>query len=352
MITHGVRRMSLSQRSRLLLAGLLCLSLSACVVAPVATVQPAAPVLLSLPVCTSSLDATQLALPFAEATGLDRDYGLDLESTAVSNGPTAATALLAGDFDICQIAGPAVVSAVAAGGDLVIVAGLFNRQPYYLVTRQDVDSPADLVGQAIGIGGPGTATDAAARAALAHFGLRPEEDVALLGIGGPSARLAALLSDQIAGTILAPPEAMLAMAEGAKLLLDFAELDAAYQHIAIVTTRHFLAEHPDIVAAYVQTAAAAVAQMQNDKDLTLKVMAEYLGLDSLTHAKAMELTYDLLIRDQMKVDLTPSLAGVQAIVQDLQKDNAQIAVLTPEDVVDLTIVTELVNSGFFESLSR
>lgn len=338
---------------RLIFMLTLLFSISACTtLSPVTTVQSTTPTLSALKVCTSSIDATQLSAPVAVAARLDAEYGLDVDVTGISGGPTAATALLAGDFDVCQIAGPAVVNAVAAGGDLVIVGGLFNQQPYYLVTRQDIATPADLVGKALGISGPGSATDAAARAALAYLGLKLDEEVTLLGIGGPSDRLTALISGQIAGTVLAPPEAMLAMAEGARLLLDFAEMDIAYQHIAIVTTRRFLAEQPEVVAAYVQTAAAAVARMQADRDFTLEVMAEYLGLDPLTHAEAMDLTYDLLIQKQMHVDLTPSLPGVEAIIQVLQNDNPQVARLAPEDVVDLSVVTRLAEDGFFTGLSK
>lgn len=83
---------------------LVSLILSACVAPPASVVPLAAPAVHPLRICTSSTDATQLSAPVAVATQIDTRYGLDLAITGISGGPTAATALLAGDFDICQIA--------------------------------------------------------------------------------------------------------------------------------------------------------------------------------------------------------------------------------------------------------
>lgn len=325
-----------------------------CVAAPtsIQRVAPSPTSLSKLVVCTSVVDAANMNVQFARSEHIFEHYGLDVNLTATSSGPEAVAALLAGDFAICQIAGAAVVNAVAAGGDLVIVGGVVNRQPYYLVTRADIKTPAGLKGQSVGVSGPGSNTDIAARAALKYLGLQSDQDVAVLSIGGPSERLAALSNGAVAGTILSPPGAMVAMAAGSNLLLDFAEIDKPYQHVAIVTTRQFLSKHPELVKAFLQASAEAVGKMQADKPRTLAIMADYLQLDPVKHAQALALTYDLLIQKQMNVESLPSLPGIQALIDELVKDNPRVANLKPEGMVDLASLTELTAAGFFKSLQE
>jgi ABC-type nitrate/sulfonate/bicarbonate transport system substrate-binding protein len=286
----------------------------------------------------------------ALAEGLDVKYGIRMEVTVVNNAATATAALLAGDFDICQHSPAAAVSAAAVDGEVVLVGGVLNSQPYFLITRPEVKEAADLIGKALAISGPGSASDFAARVALEHLGLDAEQDVQLLTIGGASDRIAAMQTGAIAGTILAPPEAMTVLAEGNNLLVDFSELDRAYQHISVITTRTYLQEHPERVEAFLKAISEAVSVMHADKALTLQVMADYLDLDPVANAAAMDLTYDLVIQKLMRVEPMPSIEGVQSLIDDLSRENPAVANLKPEDVVDLTLVEKLRAEGFFQSL--
>lgn len=329
-----------------------CLILSACAAVPLPPAMPAAAPAAepaAVRVC-SSLSSSQTGLQVALAERLDEKYGIDLDVTAVNSAPTAVAALLAGDFDICQQSATALVSAVAAGGELVIVGGVLNSQPYFLITRPEIKEAADLVGKALAISGPGSSSDFAARTALEYLGLRPDQDVTLQTIGGASERIAAMQTGAIAGTILAPPEAMTVLAEGNNLLVDFSDLGKAYQHIAVMTTRDYLREHPERVEAFLKATAEAVARMHADKALTLRVLADYLDLDLAADAAALDLTYDLVIQKLMQVDPMPSLSGIHALIDDLARENPAVANLKPEDVVDLTLVEKLRAAGFFQSL--
>ncbi|MBE2233060.1 MAG: ABC transporter substrate-binding protein [Anaerolinea sp.] len=334
------------------LALLASLILAACAPVPLLPAMPAAAPATApatVRVC-SSLSSSQTGLQVALAERLDEKYGIDLDVTAVNSAATAAAALLAGEFDICQQSAAALVSAAAAGGDLVIVGGVLNSQPYFLITRPEIKQAADLIGKALAISGPGSSSDFAARTALEYLGLRPDQDVTLQTIGGASERIAAMQAGAIAGTILAPPEAMTVLAEGNNLLVDFSNLDKAYQHIAVMTTREYLREHPERVEAFLKATAEAVARMHADKALTLRVLAGYLDLDPLADAAALDLTYDLVIQKLMQVDPMPSLPGIQALIDDLSRENPAVANLKPEDVVDLTLVDKLQAEGFFQGL--
>lgn len=333
---------------------LLSLGLSACTslpqsvaVAPVSS-RPTPPVMR---VCTS-FSSAQMNVEMAIAEQMDAKYGIKLDVTTVNNGSTAASALIAGEFDLCQNAASGAVNAIAAGGDLVIVGGVLNSQPYYLITRPDINEAADLVGKALAIAGPGSGSDFAARVALDYLGLRPDQDVALQTIGGASERIAAMQTEAIAGTILAPPEAMTVLAEGGNLLVDFADLDQKYQHIAMITSRSFLREHPEQIEAYLKATAEAVALMHAYKARTLAVMADYLELDPIADATAMDLTYAMVIQRLMQVEPMPTTSGVQALIEDLARENPAVASLAPADVIDVSAIERLRDAGFFEQLRK
>lgn len=331
-----------------LLLGLV-LSATACGSLPQSgEVEPTFQPLSTLRVCSSQA-ATQMNMQMAQAEQLDKKYGLNLDVTVVNNSATMVAALMAGDFDLCQTGGATVVSAVAGGGDLVIVGGVLNRQPYYLITRPEIAKPADLMGKAVAVNGLGSSSDFAIRTALRHLGLEPDKDVTIVGIGGTNDRLAAMETGKVVGTILAPPEAMITVAQGGNVLLDFADLNKDYQHIAVITTRKFVREHPDLLTAYLKATSEAVARMQADKARTIEVMANYLALDPTDNAKELELTYDMFIAKQFHIEPMPSIPGIQALIDELARENPDVAHLTPDDLVDLSIVEQLQKEGFFQS---
>ncbi len=336
---------------RLFLMLLFLLGLAACAtLPPVITVQPASPALRSLKVCTSSASPSQMNVQHALTQNLFSRYGIDVQVVEISGGSTAITALIAGNVDLCQIAGASIVNAGVAGAEVVLVGGVINQQPYYLVTRPEVRTSADLQGRALAVSGYGTSSYAAAVAVVERFGLTPDRDVAVLSIGGQSERMAAMAGGNVAGTVLSPPQAMLAVAEGYNLLFDFADMEQPYQHTAIVTTRKFLKEQPELVKAYIQATSEAVSAMHGNRESAIADMAAYLQLDPTEQAEALELTYDLLIRRLMQVRPMPSLPGIQALLDELIQENPQAAKVAPIDLVDTTILAELDATGFFTDL--
>jgi len=287
---------------------------------------------------------------YALAENLFARYGLNVQVAEISGGSTAVTALIAGDVDLCQIAGASVVNAAVANAEVIIVGGVINQQPYYLVTRPEVRAPADLRGRSLAVSEPGTSSYTAAVAVLKRFDLIPDQEVALLSIGGQSERMAAMTSGNVAGTVLSPPQAMLAVAEGYNLLFDFADLEQPYQHTAIVTTRTFLKEHPELVKAYIQATSEAVAAMHANRKSAIASLATYLQLDPVKQAEALELTYNLVVRRLMQVRPMPSLPGIQALLDELAEKNPQAAKVAPADLVDTSILVELDTAGFFTNL--
>jgi NitT/TauT family transport system substrate-binding protein len=325
----------------------LCADLPACSAQPAVGSGSASEAQTTLRVCTSSIAPSHLSIPYALAEHIFREHRLDVQVTEISGGSTAAAALVAGSVDLCQMAGNAVVNAVVAGAELVIVAGVTNRLPYYLVARPEITTPAQLRGKALAVSAPGSGSYSAARAALDRFGIIPDQGVAILSIGGEAERLTALTSGRVAAAVLSPPLAILAMDQGYRSLLDYTDFDKPYPHEVIVTTRGFLKRQPSLVTAYLEATSESIAAMQANKARATEVMAGYLHMDRKVNAAALDRTYDLLITGDMASRLTPSLQGIQALLDELADDNPRAVRVAPADIVDSSILEQLDREGFF-----
>ncbi len=300
----------------------------------------------------SGISGTQTVLWYAFEKGLFKKYNLDVELVAITSGSTAVMALIAGDVDFCQIAGPAVVNAVVAGENLVIIGGLFNTYLNSLMVAPEIKTIEDLRGKALAISKPGSASDTATRVMLQHLGLEPDKEVAILSTGGQGARLAAMEIGEIVGTLLTVPITAKAREKGYHELLHLSSLNLAYQHTGIVTTREYIDKNPEMTSNFMKAIVAAIASMKQDRVGTMQVMAKYLLLDMEDDAPALTEAYDTLILENLPRVPYPTLDGIQTLLTLIEAENTKAKNFRPEDVVDLSIVQQLEKSGFISELYR
>src|SRR5713226_9599595 len=177
------------------------LVLAAC--APAA--QPAAPTTVPTPtagparkigVAYSNLIADSLSLWVARESGIFAKNGLDVDLQYIASS-NAFTALLAGQVQASSGGGSEVISGVANGADVVVIANLMPIYPYFMETPASIQSPADLKGGSIAITNPGATFDIASRVALKKVGLNPDSDVQFIKTGSVVNVQTALLSGQV-----------------------------------------------------------------------------------------------------------------------------------------------------------
>jgi ABC-type nitrate/sulfonate/bicarbonate transport system substrate-binding protein len=124
-------------------------------------------------------------------------HGLDVAPVLIPSSVRALQAILAAEIAIGESAGPAVVSARLAGGDVVAIAGSVNILTYYFVTVPNIKRAEDLRGKIGANQSPGTIADFALRVSLRKLGLDPVKDVSLRSIGVLYDRIAALEGYQV-----------------------------------------------------------------------------------------------------------------------------------------------------------
>lgn len=308
--------------------------------------------LTPLKICYSSNSATQSVMFYAYEQGIFRDYGLAVELIYIEGGSTATAALMIGEVDICQIAGSAIINSAVAGSELVLISGLFNTYPYSLLVRPEIATAADLQGKALAISEPGGSSDAALRAALLSLGLQPDADVTLLSIGSQGARLAAMASGAVVGTVVSVPETAVARAAGYRELVDMAALNTPFQHTALATARPFLRANPATVTRFLQATVTAIARMKQDEEGVTAVLAQYLLLDREKDAAALTEAYTKLIGKYLPALPYPTLVGIQLQLDELAAENPAAATVKAADVVDTTLLAAIEASGFLQQLEQ
>lgn len=280
----------------------------------------------------------------AQESGAFTRHGLDVSLVYISSATKVAQAMLAGEVPIAVMGGEAVINAALAGADLVFVAGAVNRPLFFVVATPEIQRPADLKGKTLGVTRYGASTDFAARLALRHWGLEPIKDVAILQMGGVPEILAGLKAGSVKAGALSPPTNVRARREGYRELVNTADL-GFFPHDAIVTTRAFLKSNPEAVRAFLKGYAEGVHRYKSDKPFALEVLKKYT---KVSDPDLLEETYALTRPVVEDPPLNLDVRGVQAVLDFVASPKAKTA--KPEHFMDLRILKELEQSGFFKTL--
>ncbi len=288
----------------------------------------------SLRVAYVSPSAVMAPLWMAAEAGAFAHHGVQVEMLHIPAN-TAVAALLAGEVDALQISGPAVVSAALQGADLVFVAGALDRMVFSVHAAPDVRSGADLQGRLFGSDRPGTPVAYAAEVALARLGVSPEE-VEILHIGSSDRLLAALLSGQLAATVLTPPASFAAEAAGYPLLVDL--YDVPYQNIGLAMRRSRLPALGPALPALLRGYQEGIDRYAADPAFAREVLAKYSGE---TDPGLLARTYDFYRAAGFTRDLHVSEEGLANILGFLARTVPAAAQARPADFVDPRYVQQL-----------
>ena len=87
----------------------------------------------------------------ARDTGIYARNGLDVQLIYFNSGSTAVTALITGDTPISKSAGPGVINATLNGSDTIMIAGGNVTLDYWMLSRPEIKTPAELKGGAVAI---------------------------------------------------------------------------------------------------------------------------------------------------------------------------------------------------------
>src|SRR5262245_20165043 len=296
----------------------------------------------------SSTDTLNSLWTVADDAGFYKKHGLDAEVVYIGSTTIGIAAIVAQDISIGNAAGSGVANANVRGADTVSVGCMINVLAYELVVLDSIKSAEDLKGKSIGISRFGSVSDVAARELLKGLGLRPQEDVKILQVGGASERAAGFSRGVIAG-FPSPPGNVNLIPGGLphRVLADMADLKKPYPlpFICAVTTKSYLAKNRSVIRRVMMALIEASQYFKTNKEGAQKVIAKYLRGANKAY---LDTSYDSTVKIIERVPYT-TREGMKIQLDDALKQ-APGSKVTVDSLIDDSIVRELEKEGFIDKV--
>jgi NitT/TauT family transport system substrate-binding protein len=280
---------------------------------------------------------------FTKEAKLFEKHGLDAEAVVMSGSGIASRALVAGSVTISPITTPAVMSAVLAGSDMVILAHTMPGVIQSLMVRPEIKRPEDLKGKTIGVTTFGSLGDFLVRHLAKQKGLNPDKDFALLQIGADPERLLALRQGKIHAATLSHPSFILAQRAGFNVLWDFFK-EIEYPWSEIATTRSQVKQDRDLVMRYMRAHLEGIARFKQEPEFAKKVIKKMLRLDDDSLANE---SWELFAKYRIPAPY-PNIKGMKTSYEYVAQTRPDVYKHKPEEFVDSSFVEELDKSGFIK----
>src|SRR5258705_760980 len=296
----------------------------------------------------SSTDTLNQIWTITQDASFFKKNGLDVELVYIGSTTVAATAIVAQDIQVGDVAGSGVANVAIRGADMVSVGCTINVLAYELVVLDSIKSAEDLKGRSIGISRFGSVSDVAARELLKGLGLRPQEDVKILQVGGASERAAGFSRGVIAG-FPSPPGNVNLIPGGLpqRILADMADLKKPYPlpFICAVTTKSYLAKNRSVVRRVMMALIEASQYFKTNKEGAQKIIAKYLRGANKAY---LDSSYDSTVKIIERVPYT-TREGMKIQLDDALKQ-APGSKVTVDSLIDDSIVRELEKEGFIDRI--
>jgi len=282
-------------------------------------------------------------LEMGKRQGIFRRNGLDVEVVYVNSGSLLSQALIAGTFDLSFSQGSEAMVAKLRGADVRIAAVIANHFNHVYLAAPSITSFKQLKGKKVAVSRFGSGSHFQTNLALKEGGLDPEKDVMVLQIGNSGARITAILSGVVDGTIMAADFVPRAKREGFNALADLADTKIDYPFLSLNFVGSYIDRNLRLVKALIKSMSESIRALQTDAATAKVVIRAALRTDDAeTVDYALQRSIQVLDRRPF-----PTQAGIQLVVDGLGKE-AKSKNLRYEDYVDMRALRELEKEGFFK----
>ncbi len=282
-------------------------------------------------------------LEMGRRAGLFRKNGLDLEIVYVNSGSLLNQALIAGTFDISFSQGSEAMMAKLRGADMRITAVVANRFNHVYLTAPAITSIKQLKGKKVAVSRFGSGSHFQSNLALKEGGLDPEKDVTILQIGNSAARMAAILSGTVDGTIMAADFVLKAKKEGFNIVADLADTKIEYPFLSLNFMGSYIDRNLKMVKALIKGMSESIRVLQTDSAAAKAVVRTVLRTDDVDTIEYATMR-SIRVLDRRPF---PTVAGIQTVLDELGKE-PKAKSMKFEDFVDLRALRALEQEGVFK----
>ena len=292
-----------------------------------------------------AVTSNQMVWPVAKEAGYFTKYGVDFDLSFINSSNNAIAAMLGGDVGLITAAGSAVVSSVAGGADIVMLAGFVNKMIFRIIAAPGITSLDQLKGKTIAVTRVGTADYFAWQTIAAHQGWKPN-DINFVAAQDAPGQVAVLKSGNAAAIAVSPPNNILGIQAGGKEIFDTATYNEPEQNVGIVTTRKWVTENRPAALAVMKASIEGIARWKKDPAFVKGVIKTYLKNDDQTFLDVGYSAYT----DIFPQAPYPSEEAMAKVIDEVAAQTPKAKDLKAAQLIDRSIVQELESSGFIKQI--
>ena len=278
--------------------------------------------------------------------GLFAKYGLTTETIYIPGGSTNVQVLVSGNLDLSQLSGAPGVAANLEGADIVYFAGLLDKLNYQLITRPEIKGVEQLKGKKFGVSRFGSSADFGMRAMLKRVGVDPVKDATILQIGDEPARIAAIKSGNIDGTVANAPFGIEAERLKLNVVADSVKMDIPFFNTGLLGSKRFLDKQEARVMNFLRGYLEAIKIMKTEREYSIKALGQFTRVQNL---KAVQEGYDYFVK-QLEPVPYPSVVAMQAVVDQIAETNPKAKSVDAKNYVNDRYLKRLEEEGFVKKI--
>jgi ABC-type nitrate/sulfonate/bicarbonate transport system substrate-binding protein len=330
-------------RQRLLLSGLMVLSM-------VSGTPRAANAIDKVKFPYSPISYHSLPFLVAYEGRLFEKHGLAVEPIFAGASSMIVQSMLAGEADLAGMAGPAVITNVLKGGDVIQVAALVKSFSVPLYVQPSITQIGQLSGKRVGVTRYGSVSHFTAKAILDRSNI---PDAVIVQTGGYPESMTALSTNAIAGAMIPAPQSVVLREKGFRELVSIKQIrdmNIRFIEQGIVARRGFAEKNGDLVKRFISAVYDGLKKIHDDKTFAVNVLGRYTKitrqnmLDESYQAGIDAFAKDPRVPPEVFKDLSDQLVGLKLL------DGAAAQKTPVTAYYDNRYVDELEKSGFFKRL--
>jgi len=297
----------------------------------------------------SVVNYSSLPWMIAKDAGLFRKYDMDVDLVFMGSSALIIQSMLSGAVPVAGVAGPAVISSVASGGDVVTVANLAPLT-IALMVKPSIEKPEDLRGKKIGVPRLGAVAHFAIRMILDRHGIK---DATILQMGSQPEAAAGMRRGAIDGAMISLPLNYVLAKEGYRQLVgpaDYRKLGIQFISQGMSARKSYIAKNREVVLRLIKATMEGIRLGAAQESLAKKILSKYTRQ---TDPESLDRAYRFGLETLNRDPSIPREAIVSMIklMADLGLlDRAAAANTPPEAFYDNTFAEEMKRTGYLAEL--
>ncbi|MGE5220779.1 MAG: ABC transporter substrate-binding protein, partial [Chloroflexota bacterium] len=248
------------------------------------------------------------------------------------------------------LAGPAVVSNVISGGDVIQIAAVVKTFTIPMYAAPSIKELSQLKGQKVAVSRFGSISHIAALNIFKRAGVT---GAMVIQSGGTPESAAALMTGAVAAAMVPPPQSLMLREKGFRELVSvkqFREWNIPVVENGIAARRSFVDKNPGTAKRMIRAAFEGIRTIYSNKELSLKALAKYT---KVSDPKILDESYRFSVEALSKEGFMPPEAFTALVDQMVSQKSITEAAAKKFPLTsyfDNRFVDELEKEGFFKKL--